>query len=91
LKSFGLNNLDSLDIGVGKVNAGIKPVKRVVPPIEFRVKASKPYAIYYFENLDLYVKVKTETTQPGYQPSKSALMKVARDFVKKIFDAFEVF
>ena len=64
----------------------------LVPPIEFRVKAfGRSYAIYYFANLDLYVKGKTETTQPGFQTSRSSLTKVTKEFGRKVFEAFEVF
>ena len=57
-------------------------VKRCVPPIEFRVVATGgSYNIYYFENLDLYVKAKPEYTVPGIQPSYSSLMKVSKEFV----------
>ena len=67
-------------------------VKHRVPPIEFRVVATGgSYSIYYFENLDLYVKTKPEYTEPGIQPSHSSLMKVSKDFVSRVFEAFKVF
>jgi len=67
-------------------------VKRYVPPIEFRVVATGgSYSTYYFENLDLYVKAKPEYTEPGIQPSHSSLMKVSKEFVSRVFEAFRVF
>jgi len=66
--------------------------KHRVPPIGFRVVApGGSYSIYYFENLDLYVKAKPEYTEPGIQPSYSSLMKVSKDFVSRVFEAFKVF
>jgi hypothetical protein len=66
--------------------------KGQVPPIKFRVVATGgSYNIYYFENLDLYVKAKPEYTEPGIQPSHSSLMKVSKDFVNRVFEAFKVF
>jgi len=67
-------------------------VKDQVPPIKFRVVApGGSYSIYYFENLDLYVKAKPEYTEPGIQPSHSSLMKASKEFVSRVFEAFKVF
>ena len=69
-----------------------KRTKHYVPPIEFKVVATGgSYSIYYFENLDLYVKAKPEYTEPGIHPSYSSLMKVSKDFVSRVFEAFKVF
>jgi len=66
--------------------------KHHVPPIEFRVVATGgSYNIYFFENLDLYVKAKPEYTESGIQPSYSSLMKVSKEFVSRVFEAFQVF
>ncbi len=60
-------------------------------PIEFTVVATGgTYRIYYFENLDLYVKAKSESTEPGFQPSESSLKPVTREFVERIFETFKV-
>ena len=60
-------------------------------PVEFTVVATGgTYRIYYFENLDLYVKAKVETTEPGIQPSESSLKAVTREFVERVFEAFKV-
>jgi len=71
---------------------GRRRIKDHVPPIVFRVVATGgSYSIYYFENLDLYVKAKPEYTEPGIQPSYSSLMKVSKEFVSRVFEAFKVF
>ena len=61
--------------------------KHHVPPIEFRVVATGgSYSIYYFD-----VKAKPEYTEPGIQPSYSSLIKVSKEFVSRVFEAFKVF
>jgi len=76
----------------GRTVRGRRRTKHHVPPIEFKVVATGgSYSIYYFENLDLYVKAKPEYTEPGIHPSYSSLMKVSKDFVSRVFEAFKVF
>ena len=71
---------------------GRRNMRDKVPPIVFRVVApGGSYSIYYFENLDWYVKAKPEYTEPGIQPSYSSLMKVSKEFVSRVFEAFKVF
>jgi len=80
------------DVCLERVRAVRRRIKHHVPPIKFRVVATGgSYSIYYFENLDLYVKAKPEYTEPGIQPSRSSLMKVSKDFVNRVFEAFKVF
>ena len=44
---------------------GVEKSKNVLP-VELTVAApGGTYRIYYFENLDLYMKAKTEATEPG--------------------------
>jgi len=75
-----------------RIVRGRRRTKHHVPPIEFRVVATGgSYSIYYFENLDLHVKAKPEYTEPGIQPSYSSLMKVSKEFVSRVFEAFKVF